>query len=110
MKITKNLNDVAKSADGLSLVISVVVAILIGVGLGNWIVNLTGIKLFFWIFLFVGIAAGFLNIYKAFKSQQKDLKDLESDIKYQKYKELLDSKKKDDWADDEWDKEDRKWD
>lgn len=113
MKITENLNDAVKDANGLSLAISIVVAIAIGFFGGKFLYDLTGFKVLFWAFLFIGIAAAVLNVYKAVKAQQKDLKDLENDPKYKAYKEYLESKDDEDatskYFEDEWDKEDRKW-
>ena len=111
MKITENLNDAVKDANGLSLAISIVVAVLIGFFIGKGLYHLTGIKALFWIFLVVGILAAFLNIYKAIKAQQKDINDLVNDPKYKQYKEALDKENphKDYDEFDAIDKEDKQW-
>lgn len=96
MRVTKNLNKVVRGANALSVGISIVVAILIGIGLGVWFKNLTGsnFALIFWVL--IGIAAAFLNIYRAYKDLNADLTELENDPRYKNYK----AKNFDD--DDEW--------
>ena len=116
MKITENLNDVVKDANGLSLAVSIVVAIAIGFFGGKFLYDLTGFIILFWGFLFIGVAAAGLNIYRAIKAQQKDVKELENDPKYKAYKDVLDAQKNTEdedvgskYFEDEWDKEDKKW-
>lgn len=86
MKPTKNLNKIVRGADALSLGISIVVAILIGVGLGIWLKKLTGSTTIFIICVIFGILAAILNVYKSFKMLQNSLKELEDDPKYKNYK------------------------
>ena len=86
MKPTENLNKIVRGADALSLGISIVVAILIGVGLGIWLKKLTGSTTIFIICVIFGILAAILNVYKSFKMLQNSLKELEDDPKYKKYK------------------------
>jgi len=127
MKLTKNLNEVVKDSSGLSLAISVLVAILIGFFGGKFLYDVTGFIILFWLFLFIGFAAAFVNIKKAIKAQRKDMNELMNDPKYKAYQEYLDSQKSsektseakedkdktdeilDRYYEDEWDKEDRKW-
>ena len=70
------------AADGLSLGISIVVAILIGVVLGFWLKDITGSFWTLWIGVFIGIAAAVSNVYKAYKKQKKSLDELALDPKY----------------------------
>lgn len=86
MKPTENLNKIVRGADALSLGISIVVAILIGVGLGIWLKKLTGSTTIFIICVIFGILAAILNVYKSFKMLQNSLKELENDPKYKNYK------------------------
>ena len=86
MKPTENLNKIVRGADALSLGISIVVAILIGVGLGIWLKKLTGFTTIFIVCVIFGILAAILNVYKSFKMLQNSLKELEDDPKYKNYK------------------------
>lgn len=86
MKPTENLNKIVRGADALSLGISIVVAILIGVGLGIWLKKLTGSTTIFIICVIFGVLAAILNVYKSFKMLQNSLKELEDDPKYKNYK------------------------
>lgn len=70
MKDTK-ITNLARAADGLSLGISIVVAVLFGVGLGIGLKKLSGSNLGLAIGVFIGVAAAFNNVYKAYKKQQK---------------------------------------
>jgi len=69
----------------LSLGISMVVAILIGIGLGLLMRNLTGIGWLFWLGVFWGVGGAILNIYKAYKRQLDEYKELEDDVRYKNY-------------------------
>lgn len=82
-----NLKDVASAADQLSLGISVVVAVLIGVGLGFWIRGATGWDFGLFIGIFLGIGAAILNIYKAYKKQIKSLDELKDENRYKGLKD-----------------------
>ncbi|MCI6641705.1 MULTISPECIES: AtpZ/AtpI family protein [Campylobacter] len=86
MKPTENLNKIVRGADALSLGISIVVAILIGVGLGIWLKKLTGSTTIFIVCVIFGVLAAILNVYKSFKMLQNSLKELEDDPKYKNYK------------------------
>ena len=66
----------------LSLGISIVVAILLGVGLGYLMFKITNIRWLFWLGLFWGIGGAILNLYKAYQRAQKELKELAQDPKY----------------------------
>ena len=72
-----------QALDNLSLGISIVAAILLGVGFGLFLKNLTGYTLALWIGVFWGIGGAILNIYKAYKKAKKDLDKLANNPKYQ---------------------------
>ncbi len=72
-----------KALDNMSLGISIVVAILLGVGAGLLLKKWTGYTWTLWIGVFWGIAAALLNIKKAYDNAQKEFKELENDPKYQ---------------------------
>jgi len=76
------LKKIVSAADGLSLGISIVVAVLIGVGLGLLLKNLFGYQWLLWLGVFWGIAAAVLNVYKAYKKQKKSLDELANDPRY----------------------------
>ncbi|EAL0271315.1 AtpZ/AtpI family protein [Campylobacter lari] len=75
-----------EAADGLSLGISMVVAVLIGVGLGYFLKNLTGISWLFWVGVFIGVAAAILNVYKAYKAQVKSYEEFKEENRYKDLK------------------------
>ena len=91
------LKKIIVAADGLSLGISMVVAVLLGVGLGLLMKNIFGVPWLFWLGVFWGIAAAILNVYKAYQKQKKSLDELADDPRYR-------HKKYDDSDDDEDDK------
>jgi len=76
---------VVEGAYDLSLGISMVVAILIGIGLGVWMKNLFNAPWLLWLGVFWGVAAAILNLYKAYKKQMKSLDELKNDPKYKNY-------------------------
>lgn len=87
---------VIEGAEQLSLGISMVVAILIGVGFGLLMRSWFGYEWLLWLGVFWGIAAAILNVFKAYKKQVKNFDELKDDVRYEKYKP-----KKDDDEDDE---------
>ena len=76
---------IIEGANKLSLGISMVVAILLGVGIGKVMENMFGYGWLFWLGVFWGISAAGLNIYKMYKVVKKDLDDVANDPKYQYY-------------------------
>ncbi len=78
------------SAYDLSLGISVVVAILLGVGLGFLMQRLSGSVVLFVVGVFWGVAAALLNIYKAYKRTKQELDALANDPKYSYQKSKID--------------------
>ena len=87
---------IIEGAEQLSLGVSIVVAILIGVGLGIWMRNAFGYGWLFWLGVFWGVAAAGLNIKKAYTRQKAELDKLKEDPRYKHY-----NQKNDD--DDDWD-------
>lgn len=81
----KDLNRAKKIVSGaydLSLGISIVIAVLLGVGIGIMLKQITGFSWLLWLGVFWGVGAGILNIYKAYCRAQKELEELAKDIKY----------------------------
>jgi len=76
------LKKIVSAADGLSLGISIVVAVLLGVGLGLLMKSFFGIPWLLWIGVFWGVAAAILNVYKAYAKQKKSLDELANDPRY----------------------------
>ncbi|AQW84881.1 putative ATPase-related protein [Campylobacter pinnipediorum subsp. pinnipediorum] len=76
------IKDVVGAAEHLSLGISIVVAVLIGVGLGMWLKNITGLGFMLWVGVGFGIAAAVLNIKKAYEQQIKSLDELKDENRY----------------------------
>lgn len=68
---SKKINTAIKAADSLSLGISIVVAILMGFGIGWGLKELTGSNWGLGIGIVIGVGAAINNIYKAYKSQVK---------------------------------------
>ncbi|MFZ2891400.1 AtpZ/AtpI family protein [Sulfuricurvum sp.] len=76
------LKPIIEGAETLSLGISMVVAILIGVAIGLGLKKLTGITWLLWVGVAIGIAAAILNIYKAYSKQYKEFEKLAKDPRY----------------------------
>lgn len=76
------LKKIILAADLLSLGISIVVAVLIGFGLGYWMRSSFGYEWLLWLGIFWGVAAAVLNVYKAYKKQLKELDELTKNPKY----------------------------
>ncbi len=72
-----------QALDNMSLGISIVVAVLFGVGVGLLLKDWTGYTWTLWLGVFWGIAAAVLNVYRAYKKAQKEFKELEDDPRYQ---------------------------
>lgn len=68
---SKKINTAIKAADSLSLGISIVIAILMGFGIGWGLKELTGSNWGLGIGIVIGVGAAINNIYKAYKSQVK---------------------------------------
>jgi F0F1-type ATP synthase assembly protein I len=71
--------------------VSIVVAILIGLGIGIGLQKLFDVKWVLWIGVFIGVAAAFLNIFKAYKKQMREFEELKkNNPRYQDQKPLYD--------------------
>lgn len=90
------LKPIIEGAETLSLGVSMVVAILIGVAIGLGLKKLTGITWLLWVGVAIGIAAAVLNIYKAYSKQYKEFEKLAKDPRYN-----MGKSQKDDDDDDE---------
>lgn len=76
------LKPIIEGAETLSLGISMVVAVLIGVAIGLGLKKLTGIAWLLWIGVGIGIAAAIMNVYKAYSKQYKEFEKLAKDPRY----------------------------
>ena len=92
------LKKVVVAADGLSLGISMVVAILIGVGLGLLLKNLFGYAWLLWLGVFWGISAAILNVYKAYSKQYQAFEELRKSGRYKIQQQLEDDEDEDESA------------
>jgi F0F1-type ATP synthase assembly protein I len=85
---TPRIKPIIEAADSLSLGISMVVAVLMGVGIGYLLRRWTDIGWLFWVGVGVGIAAAILNIYKAHSKQYKEFEELAKQPRYAIKKKL----------------------
>ena len=76
------IKPIIEGAETLSLGISMVVAVLIGVAIGLGLKKLTGITWLLWVGVAIGLAAAFLNVYKAYSKQYKEFEKLAKDPRY----------------------------
>ncbi|WP_299546595.1 AtpZ/AtpI family protein [uncultured Helicobacter sp.] len=85
---TQDTKDSPKYKDAIlaysnaTLGISMVLAVLIGVGIGYGLEYLFGVRWLFWLGVVWGVCAAILNVYKAYKRQKKELDALANDPKY----------------------------
>lgn len=82
------IKPIIEAADSLSLGVSMVVAVLMGVGIGWLLKSLTGVYWTFWIGIFIGISAAILNVYKAYSKQYKAMQELSKEPRYAIKKQL----------------------
>ena len=73
---------IIEAADSLSLGISMVVAVLMGVGIGWVLRHFTGIGWLFWVGVAIGIFAAILNVYKVYKKQYNEYEELAKEPRY----------------------------
>jgi len=73
------IKPIVEGVDSLSLGLSIVVAILMGVGIGFGLQKLFEVQWVMFIGVFIGVAAAILNIFKAYKKQMKEFEDLKRD-------------------------------
>lgn len=76
------IGDVVKGAEQLSLGISIVVALVIGAGLGFWVMKETGWTWTLFAGFALGIAAAVLNVKKAYNAQMKSFEELKDESKF----------------------------
>ena len=74
---------IIEGAEQLSLGISIVVAILLGVGIGLWMKNTFGYSWLLWLGVFWGVGGAILNIKKSYDKQKRELDKLKDDPRYQ---------------------------
>lgn len=71
-----------EGAEQLTLGISMIVAILLGVGVGILMRDMTGIGWLFWVGVAWGVGAAILNVYKVYKKQVKAYDEYKDDVRY----------------------------
>ncbi len=82
------IKPIIEAADSLSLGLSMVVAVLMGVGIGWLLKSVTGATWTLWIGVAIGIAAAILNVYKAYVKERKSYEELAKEPRYAIKKEL----------------------
>ncbi len=82
------IKPIIEAADSLSLGISMVVAVLMGVGIGYLLRKWTDIGWLFWVGVAIGITAAILNVYKAYSKQYKVFEELAKQPRYAVKKQL----------------------
>jgi len=92
------IKPIIEAADSLSLGISMVVAVLMGVGIGWLLRSLTGVSWLFWIGVAIGILAAILNVYKAYSKQYKEFEELAKEPRYAIKKQLEDEDDDEDYG------------
>lgn len=95
---TPRIKPIIEAADSLSLGISMVVAVLMGVGIGYLLRRWTDIGWLFWVGVGIGIAAAILNIYKAYSKQYKEYEELAKQPRYAIKKKLQDEDDDEDYG------------
>lgn len=89
---------IIEAADSLSLGISMVVAVLMGVGIGWLLRRWTDIGWLFWVGVGIGIAAAILNVFKAYSKQYKEFEELAKEPRYAIKKQLKDDEDDEDYG------------
>ena len=84
------IKPIIEAADSLSHGISIVVAVIMGVGIGLLLKRFTGETWTLWIGVFIGVAAAVLNVYKAYSKQYKEFEELAKEKRYAIKKHLDD--------------------
>jgi F0F1-type ATP synthase assembly protein I len=74
-----------EGAEKLSLGISIVVAILMGIGIGIWMKNTFHQTWLLWLGVFWGVAAAILNIKKEYDKLKKELDSLKDNPEFKNY-------------------------
>jgi len=78
---------IIEGAEQLSLGISMVVAVLIGVGIGLLLSRWFHTPWLLWVGVFWGVSAAILNVYKAYKKNVASWDELKDDVRYKKYQQ-----------------------
>jgi ATP synthase protein I len=86
MKKKGKIGKTIEGAEKLSLGISIVVAVLMGVGIGIWLKNTFHNIWLLWLGVFWGVGAAILNIKKEYDKLKKDLDKLKDDVRFKNYK------------------------
>ena len=89
------IKPIIEAADHLSLGISMVVAVLMGVGIGFLLKSMTGVSWTFFIGVAIGIAAAILNVFKAYQKQKESYEELAKEPRYAIKKQLQDDEDED---------------
>lgn len=89
---------IIEAADSLSLGISMVVAVLMGVGIGYVLRKWTDIGWLFWVGVGIGVAAAILNVFKAYSKQYKEFEELAKQPRYAMKKKLEDEDDDEDYG------------
>lgn len=92
------IKPIIEAADSLSLGISMVVAVLMGVGIGWLLRKWTDIGWLFWVGVGIGIAAAILNIFKAYSKQYKEFEELAKEPRYAIKKQLEEDEDDEDYG------------
>lgn len=92
------IKPIIEAADSLSLGISMVVAVVMGIGIGVLLKSWTGVTWTLWIGVFIGVAAAILNVYKAYSKQYKEMQELAKEPRYAIKKELQDEDDDEDYG------------
>lgn len=79
-----------EGAEQLSLGISIVVAILIGIGLGMLMSDWFNTPWLLWVGVSWGVGGAILNVFKAYKKNVASLDELKDDVRYKKYQQQKD--------------------
>jgi F0F1-type ATP synthase assembly protein I len=82
MEEKPKLKKVVEGADSLSLGISIVVAILLGVGVGFWLKSMFDMPLLLWVGVAWGVGAAGLNIFRAYKKELIEFEELAKNPRY----------------------------
>ena len=92
------IKPIIEAADSLSLGISMVVAVLMGVGMGMLFKRWSDEGWTLWIGVFIGIAAAILNVYKAYSKQYKEMQNLANEPRYAIKKQLQEDEEDEDYG------------
>ena len=95
-KKAPRIKPIIEAADHLSLGISIVVAVVMGVGIGILLKSVTGVTWTLWIGVAIGVAAAIMNVYKAYSKQYKAYEELAKQPRYAIKKKLQEEDEDDD--------------